>query len=258
MGIGIALILLSFSSTVIPLTSNKAEEIRAVRIEKKPSSTALKLPQPWARTGADTLMHVSSVAVGGEILGGIQLYHFDRHFSLTDMIEAEEARYAGGAWTLRRGFTRTFHQDGSVTLRAFEETPVPLTLIPADFTTWLASESDAMTLRDIREYTGRLYQRGSQVARLRTDYYGRIAFPFVTLIMVLLGIALSLRGSGRRGGSLAIGIGQALVIGFCYWATHSIAIAFGRGGALPPVVAGWMTNVLFMSYGLYLMLKVRY
>ena len=61
--IGMALVLLLFSSTVIPLASNKAEEIRAIRIEKKPSSTALKLPQPWARMGADTLLHVNSVAV---------------------------------------------------------------------------------------------------------------------------------------------------------------------------------------------------
>ena len=52
--------------------------------------------------------------------------------------------------------------------------------------------------------------------------------------MVLVGIALSLRRSGIRGGSMAMGIGQALLVGFCYWTTHSIAIAFGRGGALTP------------------------
>jgi lipopolysaccharide export system permease protein len=115
-----------------------------------------------------------------------------------------------------------------------------------------------MTFRDIRESRERLYQHGSQFARLLTDYYGRIAFPLVTVIMVLVGIALSLRRSGIRGGSMAIGIGQALLVGFSYWAAHSIAIAFGRGGALPPVVAGWLTNVLFTSYGLYLMLKLKY
>ena len=85
-----------------------------------------------------------------------------------------------------------------------------------------------------------LFQNGSQFTRLLTDYYGRLAFPFVTIIMVLVGIALSLRRSGTRGGSMAIGIGQAFIVGFCYWATHSIAIAFGRGGALPPCwPAGW-------------------
>ena len=258
LAIGTAIILLLFSSTVIPLASNKAEEIRAIRIEKKPSSTALKLPQPWARMGSDTILHVNTVAVGGQSLGGVQLFHFDRQFRLIDMTEAEEARYEDGAWTLHRGFTRTFPLDGTVTLHEFDHTPVPLTLIPDDFTTWLASDSEAMTFRDIREHTSRLYQSGSQIARLKTDYYGRIAFPFVTIIMVLVGIALSLRRSGTRGGSMAIGIGQALVVGFCYWATHSIAIAFGRGGALPPMIAGWMTNALFLSFGLYLMLKVRY
>ncbi len=258
LAVATGLVLLLFSSTVIPLASNKAEEIRTIRIEKKPPSTALKLPQPWARIGADTLLHVTTVAVGGESLGGVQFFHFDRNFRLIDMTEAEEARYAAGSWTLLRGFTRSFNQDGSVTLTNFEQAPVQLTLIPTDFTTWLASESESMTFKDIREYTGRLYQSGSQIARLKTDYYGRIAFPFVTIIMVLVGIALSLRRSGTRGGSMAIGIGQALALGFFYWATHSIAIAFGRGGALPPIVAGWLTNVLFMSYGLYLMLKVRY
>jgi lipopolysaccharide export system permease protein len=41
-------------------------------------------------------------------------------------------------------------------------------------------------------------------------------------------------------------------------ATHSIAIALGRGGALPPMAAGWMANALFLSFALYLMLKMRY
>ena len=95
-------------------------------------------------------------------------------------------------------------------------------------------------------------------ARLLTDYYGRLAFPFVTIIMVIVGIALSLRRSGVRGGSMAIGIGQAFVVGFCYWTTHSIAIALGRGGLLAPMLAWWITNLLFLSFGLYLLLKVRY
>ncbi len=256
--VGIMLVLLLFSSTVIPLAANKAEEIRVIRIEKKPPSAVLKLPNPWARVDADTLLHVATVAVGGDALAGVQLYHFDRTFRMIDMIEAEEARYDGGSWTLHRGFQRRFNPDGTVTLTEFGEKPVPLTLIPADFTGGLAGDSESMTFRDIRGYTGRLYQNGAQITRLLTDYYGRIAFPFVAIIMVLVGIALSLRRSGTRGSGMAVGIGQALMIGFFYWATHSIAIAFGRGGALPPIVAGWLTNVLFLSYGLYLMLKVRY
>ena len=254
----VALVLLLFSSTVIPLASNKAEVIRVVQIEKKPASAVLKPANPWARIDADTLLHVDSIAVGGATLGGIQLYHFDSDFRLIEMIEAEEAHYADRAWTLHEGFQRRFDGDNTITLEPFEHKPIPLNLIPSDFSGGLSGDSESMTFRDLRGYTGRLYKSGLQYARLLTDYYGRIAFPFVTIVMVLVGIALSLRRSGTRGGSMAIGIGQALVVGFLYWATHSIAIAFGRGGALPPIVAGWVTNALFLSYGLYLMLKVRY
>jgi lipopolysaccharide export system permease protein len=255
---GITLVLLLFSSAVIPLAAGKSEEIRTTRIEKKPPASAVTLKQPWTRVGADSLMQVTSVSVGGELLGGVRLFQFDRNFQLADMTEADEARYADSTWTLYQGRRRQFSPDGTVATTVFDRQAIVMTLIPDDFTTWLAGDSELMTFHDIRAYSRRRQQQGSQTARLQTDYYSRIAFPFVTVIMVLVGIALSLRRSGTRGGGMAIGIGQALAVGFCYWATHSIAIALGRGGALTPVIAGWMANVLFLSFGLYLIFKVRY
>src|SRR5262245_33927300 len=248
---GISFVLLFFSSTVIPLAASKSEAIRTTRIEKKLPAAAVKLKQPWTRVGADSLMHVTSVSVGGEFLGGVRLFHFDRNFQLLDVTEADEARYSGSAWTLHQGLQRQFSADGTVSTSVFEHHPIELTLIPDDFTIWLAGDSELMTFHDIRAYSRRRHEEGAQAARLTTDYYGRIAFPFVTMVMVLVGIALSLRRSGTRGGSMAIGIGQALAVGFCYWTTHSIAIALGRGGALTPLIAAWMANVLFMSFGLY-------
>ena len=254
----ISLVLLIFSSTVIPLAANKSEEIRILRIEKKPPAAAVKLSQPWTRVGTDSLMHVTTVSVGGELLGGVSLFQFGRDFQLADMIEAAEARYSDSTWTLFQGLHRQFPSDGTVATTSFESRPIALTLIPDDFTTWLAGDSELMTFHDIRAYSRRRQQQGTQAARLKTDYYSRIAFPFVTIVMVLVGIALSLRRSGSRGGSMAMGIGQALAVGFCFWTTHSIAIALGRGGALTPMLAAWMGNIVFMSFGLYLMFKVRY
>ncbi len=255
---GVALILLWFSSTVIPLAADTAEDIRVTKIEKKPPAATLTIQQPWISVGPNTLMNVRSGAVGGTMIGGIRLFQFERGFHLVDLTEAEEAHYTNQEWTLHRGRHRRFLPDGSVSLVEFDEQPVTLPLIPEDFTSRFGNESEAMTFRDIRAYTSRLSHEGAQLTRLLTDYYGRIAFPFVTIIMVLVGIAMSLRRSGVRGGSMAMGIGQALAVGFCYWATHSIAIALGRGGALEPMMAGWMANLLFMSFALYLMLKVRY
>jgi lipopolysaccharide export system permease protein len=256
--VGIALILLWFSSTIIPLAADKAEDIRVTKIEKRPPAVTLTIQQPWIRVGPKTLMNVTSGAVGGSTIGGIRLFQFERGFRLVELTEAEEARYTNEEWTLYRGRHRRFLLDGSVSVAEFDQQSIALPLIPEDFTSRFGSESEGMTFRDIRAYTTRLSHEGAQLSRLLTDYYGRIAFPFVTIVMVLVGIAMSLRRSGVRGGGMAMGIGQALGVGFCYWAAHSIAIALGRGGALEPMMAGWMANLLFMSFALYLMLKVRY
>ena len=55
-----------------------------------------------------------------------------------------------------------------------------------------------------------------------------------------------------------MGIGQAMVVGFFYWMTHSVAIALGRSGVLLPALAAWMANIVFLSVALYLLLRVRY
>ncbi|HSF66359.1 MAG TPA: LPS export ABC transporter permease LptG [Nitrospiraceae bacterium] len=255
---GITLVLLLFSSTIIPLAASKSEEIRTTRIEKKPPAAAVKLKQPWTRVSADHLMHVTGVSVGGNLLGGIRLFRFDDDFHLAEVTEAEEARYSDSTWTLYEGQRRRFSSDGLVATTVFERQAIPLALIPDDFTTWLAGDSELMTFHDIRAYARRRHQEGSQVARLTTDYHSRIAFPFVTVVMVLVGITLSLRRTETRGGSMAMGIGQALVVGFCYWMTNSLAIALGRGGAMTPVIAAWIANSLFLSFSLYMMAKVRY
>lgn len=255
---GIALILLTFSSTIIPLASEKAEQIRLLQIEKKPAPLTVKASQPWIRIGADALMHVQEVDLGGTTMRDVQLFHFDRGFRLDRITEAAQARHSPQGWVLVNGNQRRFRTDGTVDLIAFTEQRVDLPLIPEDFAASLSGDTETMTFREIRNYVGRFSQEGFSFARLLTDYYGRLAFPFVTVIMVIVGISLSLRRSGVRGGSMAMGIGQAFIVGFCYWTTHSIAIALGRGGILTPMLAGWMANVLFASFGLYLLLKVRY
>ncbi len=257
-GVAVAIILLAFSSTVIPLANGKADEVRLTRIEKKPPQAALRTPHPWTRIGPRTLMNVQSVDAGGETLRGVRLFHLDEDSRLDWMTEAQQAQHVDGHWTLRDGMQRLFLADGTVQLTTFPERRIDLSLIPDDFTTWLSVESDMMTFRELRAYVQRLRYEGASATRYQTDYYGRVAFPFVTVIMVLVGIAMSLQGRDRRGSGMAIGIGQAMVLGFCYWAVHSVNIALGRSGVFHPLLAGWMANLMFLALGGYLLLKLRY
>jgi lipopolysaccharide export system permease protein len=252
----LSLLLLTLSSTVVPLASEKAEEIRLISIEKRPTPLTVQAAQPWIRIGADTLMHIKVIQVGGRVLQGVRVFHFDQAFHLNRIIEAAEARYTGKIWILRNGVRRSFGPDHTVDIVPFAEQPTQIPLIPEDFATSLTGNFESMTFRTIRDYVARFQAEGVSLARLLTDYHSRMAFPMVTIVMVLIGIAL--RRSGARGGGLAAGIGQAFIISFCYWTTQSVAVALGRGGALAPMLAGWLANMVFISFGLYLLLKVRH
>lgn len=255
---GVSLILFSFSSTIIPLASEKAEEVRAIQIEQKPAPVTVKAVQPWARIGANSLMKVAEIDAEGKTLRGIRIFYFRPPFQLDRITEAEEARYVTDGWVLRNGRHRRFHANEILELTQFSEQAISIPLIPDDFTSSLVGNSETMTFREIHNYLDRFRQEKFTFSRLLTDYYSRMASPLVTIVMVLVGIALSLRRSGVRGGSMTVGIGQAFIVGFCYWTTHSVAIALGRGGVLAPILAGWMANALFLSFGLYLLLKVRH
>jgi lipopolysaccharide export system permease protein len=203
-------------------------------------------------------MEVNEIDVEGKTLRGVRIFYFQPPFRLNRITEADEARYTPEGWILLNGNHRRFQSDDTVELTLFTEQILTIPLIPDDFSSSLVGNSETMTFQEIRNYLSRFRHEGFTFSRLLTDYYGRVAFPLVTVVMVLVGIALSLRRSGVRGGNMAMGIGQAFIVGFCYWTTHSVAIALGRGGALAPMLAGWMANALFLSFGLYLLLKVRH
>lgn len=254
----IAAALLGLSTVVIPLATAQSEYVKTVLIEKKSAPASLKATHPWIQIGNQTLMNIQVVDPDGATLHGVNLYRLGPDFRLIEITEAREARYTGYGWMLHTGTRRSLQPDGSLLTDTFGNRPLPMSQTPEDFHSWLSVESDEMTLMEIRAHVERLRRDGYNILRFLTDYHGRVAFPFVSVVMVLLGVALSLRRSGVRGRGMAIGIGQALVIGFCYWATHSVAIALGRSGVLAPMLAGWMANMVFLSFAGYLLLTVRH
>ena len=136
--------------------------------------------------------------------------------------------------------------------------PFDLSLTPKDLQEWMSLEPEYMTLEQLMSHVKGLRQKGLSISRFLTDYWGRVALAFVTLVMTILGVSIGLLRMGTRHTSIAKGVGQALAISFLFWTTHSIGIALGRSGALPPVVAGWIACFTFLIVGLNLFLRVRY
>lgn len=256
-GMVFALLGLLSTAVIVPKATNRAEYIQDVYIEKKAPPPTYKAERLWLRAGSRTLMNIRLMAPDGSRLTNVHLYQLSPDFRLQEIITAKEAQYANGNWTLTHAIRRIIRPDSRVLTKAFAHMSVDLPHDPGYFKSWLARESEKMTFHEILSYVNRLEAGGYSAAEFRTDFWGRVAFPFSSVVLGIAGLALGLRQTGGRGTGVSKGIGLAILIGFCYWTTHSVGIALGRSGALAPWLAGWVAAILFGAIAWYLVLTVR-
>ena len=251
------LILFSFTAVIIPYSNDRADYVKNVLIKKKPERLSLTNDRLWLRLGQNALLRINFVESEGRLLRGLILYRVGQDFKLEEVLEAEAANYKRQGWLLSNVLRRVVSPNGKLRIDEQETLSLELPLTPEDFETWLSLDSENMSLSQLQAHIRRLSRDGHNSDRFLTDYWGRVAFSTVTIIMTIVGMALSLVTSGTRGGTVAKGIGQALGIGFLFWVTHSVGIVLGRNGALMPIVGGWIASLLFFTVGLNMFLKFR-
>lgn len=95
---------------------------------------------------------------------------------------------------------------------------------------------------------------GMPVQGARVDFHAKMARPALAFIMVLLAVPFAVRV--RRGG-LAVGFGLSIAIGVVYVLLFYGGIGLGHLALLPPFVAAWGANLLFLGAGVYLFRQVQ-
>lgn len=167
--------------------------------------------------------------------------------------DARKAVYFENAWVLEDGVERTFGPDGEETLESFTRKPLDLPEVPEDFAKPVARPEE-MSFPQLQAYTKRLGQSGGRTESFRTDLHLRIAFPFANFIIVLIGSTLAVQL--RRGG-VALGFGISLSLAFFYWSLIRTGQVLGHTGTLPPVLAAWLGNLVFLALGLFLLIRTN-
>src|SRR4029453_5898714 len=143
--------------------------------------------------------------------------------------------------------------DGTVQTLPFFSTALDLNDEMDDFTR-IQKPVNAMSLRELKDYITRLEAAGFQIRKHLVELYAKLSFPLVNLVMVLVAIPLALQSP--RGGRL-FGIGLAIGVMAGYLVVHYVALAFARADLLPPLLAAWPSNIIFMGIGVSLLLRAR-
>ncbi|HET9741201.1 MAG TPA: LptF/LptG family permease [Terriglobales bacterium] len=148
----------------------------------------------------------------------------------------------------------TPNDPGQYTISTFDQTDIPIPL-PA------AGPPPSRDLVPAAELTTReLLDRARHTDPVRARWYWvefhrRLALAGSCFVLMLVGIPLGL--SSKKGGK-STGFILTIVLVFLYYFALSAGIAFGRQGALPPALAVWSPDILFIIAGLILLHRVQH
>lgn len=153
-----------------------------------------------------------------------------------------------GKWAIEN-YNERFINDMEEKLSFGRKKDTTINLKPADFIQNLR-EMETMNFVQLQNYIDEEKTRGSDnIEFYLVEKHRRIAFPFATFVLTLIGMSLSSR-KVRGGIGLHLGIG--LTLSFSFILFMQITTTFATNGSLPAAIAVWIPNVVFGILGLYL------
>ena len=236
--------------------TNKRQEALHNQIKGKPAQTYLRPDRKWIFGQNSDIYYYQFFDPDRDQFGNLTVFQLDRaSFSVTRRIHAERAHWEEqlNRWVYERGWDRALNVSAIANYRAFEVATFPeLPETPSYFKKEVKQFTE-MNYEELRRYIRDLQQSGFDVVRLRVELHKKLSYPLITLIMALLAIPFSV-STGKRGaiGGVAVAVGIAVF----YTVMSRLFEAMGDSSQLPPALAAWSPDLIFILVGGYLILKV--
>jgi len=184
------------------------------------------------------------------------VFQIDRaSFAITRRIHADRAHWANNLqrWIYEQGWDRSLNVSAIANFKPFEVATFPeLPETPTYFKKEVKQYNE-MNYEELRHYIRDLQQSGFDVVRLRVQLYKKLSYPLITLIMAVLAVPFAL-STAKRGA--ITGVAFAVGIAVFYFVVSNWFEAMGDVSQLPPALAAWSPDLIFILVGGYLILKV--
>ena len=252
LGIVWSLVLFGLGETILASSNRRAEAIRHVVRGASPQTFDV-LNRKWIVAPDGSIYHYTYLDPALQELHGFSIYEFsDSTWALSRRTFVNKATFRD-PWAGEGVWVRSFDADLDVMPYEYVGN-TDLTLQPPDFFVTEGPDAERMNFRQLQHYIGDLEASGFNVTQLLVALQRKLSFPFITIVMTLIGIPFAVI-TGRYGAMYATGAGLAIAMG--YWIMLSVFAAVGAAGLLTPVLAAWAPNILFGAAASYLLLTVR-
>jgi lipopolysaccharide export system permease protein len=245
----IILALMSFylGNFLIPRTNIKRREFKDKYMENldldKDRNIHMKI-------GSQTYVYLENFNSSTNVGIKFSLEEFDGN-KLTYKLMADRLRWDStkNQWSIDNYFIREIGELKE-TLRKGQKLDTTLNLKPADL--YIKKEDfEEMNFWELRERIEEEKLKGSEkVTIYEVEKHKRIAAPFATIILTLIGVTLSSR---KVRGGIGMHLGLGILFTFTYILFMQITVVFATFGDLSPFLAAWIPNMVFAVIGLALL-----
>ncbi len=240
------------SETIVPYTSSRGNEIWNVEVNKRIQTNFYGRDQIWYK-GENSIYWIRAFDPDAKIMENVSFYFFDESFLLVRKVDAQLCVWTGDKWRAEKGIEQNINKLGGYDLEKFDQIYLDLPEKPETFFRTVPNPEE-MSYWQLKDYAEKIRLEGYDATRYLVDMNIKMAFPLISFVMVLMGIPVAL-GLRRGGTPLAVSLG----IGACflYLLMFGFARSLGLSGLLPPLLAAWLTNLVFFFLGSYLMIHLR-
>jgi LPS export ABC transporter permease LptG/LPS export ABC transporter permease LptF len=257
LGAAVCVVMFGISEYVLPTMSRETTRYLNV-IKGRPAQSSSIESHRWVLGSDGRLYNYDYLGPEGArrkdriTLYGLTVYDVDpKAWQLRDVLYVASAAWNGMSYDVERGWRRafadrpSFHELRRARTREIE---------PPSYFGQEERAADTLRYRELKAHIASLEALGVDVIPLRVQLHHKLAYPFVCVVMTLLGIPFSFVVA-RRGA--LYGIGASIIIAIIYWACLTVFETLGNNARLPPGLAAWAPNLIFGALALYLVLNLE-
>ncbi|MCP5102315.1 MAG: YjgP/YjgQ family permease, partial [bacterium] len=238
---------------VAPEANRKAKQTMNI-IHKRKTTAEHEFHKNWVVGDNNQFYFYDHINIKKKQYIRFNIIVLDESFSLKKRIAAKFAHWADDTeLILEDGFEREFKNNAPLDYKDFTEKKVIIAEGEGIFKRKIR-DFRYMNITALKQYIRNLKKNKSDATRYEAQLQNKYAFPFASLVMVLIAIPFSF-SMGKKGA--LYGIGFAVGVSIIFWGTFGIFTALGSTALLSPFLSAFAPLFIFSGISIYMFINLK-
>lgn len=251
LGILLSVMLVFMADVINPKTLIAREEYSSEHMQERTLKMNAKLEDVWMKDKEDRLVHINNIDPVNKQMFGIEQYYLNKDFEVYKMVKMEKAVPEDDKWQLINGEEFTFKKVPKL-VDTFEQRTVKDILF-SDLMDLPVFKPMYLSISELTKIKNILEEQNLNATNYYLQIYQKYAHSLSILVIILLIYPLSVNMSRHISYIKIASI--ALSFGIIFWLTMSSLYTLGKTGLFNPIVANFLSHVIFALIGIFLLYK---